>query len=159
MSDFEKSTTGEFTAETEAGGRPLFNAEKVKLTEGFPPDPGLYWQGLGEQVISESPRIQYAWLSVYVPENANTGDHVLSVNDRGYRASYTFGGQADFTAYFSTTGKMTLTVVPSVDDPRLEGTVEFVGKTQTGEKTVDVKKGVFKFSGLTTGRSGSPDKE
>jgi hypothetical protein len=52
---------------------------------------------------------------------------------------------------------MTLTVVPSVDDPRLEGTIEFVGKTESGEKTVDVKKGVFKFSGLTTRLSGTPD--
>lgn len=157
MSDIEKNTTGEFTAETEAGGRPLFNASKVRLTEGYFPDQGPYWQGLGEQVISESPRLQYAWLSVYVPLNASTGDHILKADERDYRASYAFGDQADLTSYFSTTGKMTLTVVPSVDDPRLEGTIEFVGKTESGEKTVDVKKGVFKFSGLTTGLSGTPD--
>jgi hypothetical protein len=159
MSDFEKNTTGEFTAETEAGGRPLFNASKVRLTEGFRPDPGPYWQGLGEQVISESPRLQYAWLSVYVPKDADTGDHDLGVGDSRYRASYAFGDQANSTSYFSTTGKMTLTVVPSVDNPRLEGTIEFVGKTLSGEKTVDVKKGVFKFSGLTKDLSGTPDKE
>lgn len=159
MSDFEKNTTGEFTAETEAGGRPLFNADKVLLTEGFPPDPGPYWQGLGEQVISESPRLRYAWLSVYVPENANIGDHVLSEEDRSYRASYAFGDQADLTSYFSTTGKMTLTVVPSVDDPRLEGTIDFEGKTPDGKNIVKVRNGVFKFSGLTASAPPTLDKE
>ncbi|WP_435036463.1 hypothetical protein [Pseudomonas neuropathica] len=161
MSDFEKSTIGDFYAETEKGARPLFQSDEVTLTKGFQADLGEYWQGLGKQFIpsDEWPGVKNVWLSVYVPEVATVGQHELDANDRKYRASYAVGTFADFVTYFSTTGLMTLDVVPSDKDPRLEGRIEFTGKLQNGEQTVIVTKGEFKFSGLTKDLPGTPAKE
>ena len=161
MSDFKKSTTGDFSAATEKGERPLFRSDEVSLTKGFQADPGEYWQGLGKQFIpsDEWPGGKNVWLSVYVPKGATEGLHKLDVDERQYRASYAVGTLADFVSYFSTKGLMTLDVVPSDEDPRLEGRIEFTGKLQNGEQTVIVTEGEFKFSGLTKDLPGTPDKE
>lgn len=150
MSDDNKSTTGEFTAETEKGERPLFKSEKVSLLERFQASKA-YWQGVGEQIIPSDwpPNDKHVWLSVYVPEDATVGDHDLGIDEPDYRASYASGTLANFQSYYSTTGKMRLTIVPTVKDPRLEGSIDFTAKHESNETTVEVKSGKFTFSGLS----------
>jgi hypothetical protein len=161
MSDSEKNTTGDFWAETTGGGRPLYATSDVRLTLHLRDDPVPYYQGIGTQDITppDTSRKQYAWLSVYVAENTAPGTYDFSRVERRYRASYAFGGFADYKPYFSVSGKINLEVTPTADDPRLEGTVEFKGETQDGASIVTVTKCRFTLSGLTTGVSGTPDEE
>lgn len=157
MSDDNKSTTGEFTAETEKGERPLFAAEEVFLSERFQA-PDTYWQGLGKQIIpSDFPPDKHVWLSVYVPENAKVGEHDF-IEEPAYRASYASGTLGNFQSYLSTTGKLHLSIVPTVEDPRMEGSIEFTAKHESDGTTVEVTSGKFNFSGLSPYKPESFDK-
>ena len=67
------------------------------------------------------------------------------IADGKVRAVYSLvreGNQAE--AYVSVSGQMTLTVVPSTGDKRLEGTVLFEGKGNA--KSVNITNGVFSFN-------------
>jgi len=158
MSDDNKSTTGTFTAETEKGERPLFAAEEVFLSERFQA-PDTYWQGLGKQIIPSGfpPDNKFVWLGVYVPENATAGDHDF-IEEPAYRASYASGTNADLKSYQSTTGKIHLEIVPTVEDPRMKGSIEFTAKHATDGTTVEVTSGEFNFSGLSPYKSAPFDK-
>lgn len=158
MSDDNKSTIGEFTAETEMGEDPIFTAEKVFLSERLQA-PNVYWQGLGEQIIpSEFPADNtHVWLSVYVPEKATVGDHDFT-QEPAYRATYASGTYANLKIHRSTTGKVHLKIVPTVDDPRMEGSIQFTATNDGDGSTVEVTSGEFNFSGLSRSQPDPFDK-
>ncbi|WP_456022562.1 hypothetical protein [Pseudomonas protegens] len=159
MSDSEKSTTGEISAETEKGETLLFDTKHVVLTERYREGLGIYYQGLGQQTIPPTdtwPRERYVWVSVFVPEHAKTGPSTL--NDE-YRATYFSGTINDPAEYYSVSGSIDLTDVPSSANPLLAGNIEFKAETRDGEKSVNVTNGKFTFSGLTTRTPQTLDKE
>lgn len=142
MSDFKSISTGEFTAETTGGESPSFHATSVKLTLSSRPVPVPYWQAIGDQEFPGPLPLRHAYLSVYFPEKATTGTYPLT-KDGAYRASYAVGTLGETESYFSTSGQMTLTIVPSLEGEQVEGTVFFTAINEKNGQEVFIKDGKF----------------
>ncbi|KII34006.1 MULTISPECIES: hypothetical protein [Pseudomonas] len=148
MSDSAYTSTGEFSAETEGGERLLFYTTLVDLAISSRPVPVPYWQAIGDQEFSGPLPRRHAYLSVYFPVGATTGTYQLT-KDGDYRGSYAVGTLGDPVSYFSKSGEITLTIVPSSEGEQVEGTVFFTALNEKNGQEVSIKNGKFKMKNQT----------
>ncbi|MFJ2478702.1 hypothetical protein ACIOWE_00320 [Pseudomonas sp. NPDC087598] len=144
MTDSKSTTDDTFTAEVNGSGHPLFSARETSLTRSWRPGPGDYWHGHGGQPISQPNH--NAYLNVFVPENPTVGTHQITEDGNDYRASYALGNPGDIDEYHAVSGEITLSVVPTAGDERLEGEVKFIAVNVDGQRQVTVTNGKFKLS-------------
>ena len=136
-----------FSADVSGGARPLYNADTdtMDLVERGD-ESRYYWQGFSTQLVKSDvdPQLKSINLSVFVNKGVEAGTYPM-IADGKVRAVYSLvreGNQAE--AYVSVSGQMTLTVVPSTGDKRLEGIVLFKGEGNA--KSVNITNGVFSFN-------------
>jgi hypothetical protein len=142
MSDSASTSTGEFSAETVGGERLLFYTTLVNLAISSRPVPVPFWQAIGDQEFDEPLPRRHAYLSVYFPVGVTAGTYPLT-RDGDYRGSYAVGTLGDAQSYYSTSGEITLTIVPSSEGGQVEGTVFFTALNDKNGKTVTIKDGKF----------------
>lgn len=145
MSDSEYTSTGEFSAEKEGGERLLFHTTLVNLAISSRPVPVPFWQAIGDQEFDGPLPRRHAYLSVYFPVGVTAGTYPLT-RDGDFRGSYAVGTLGDAESYYSTSGQITLTIVPSEEGEQVEGTVFFTALNEKNEQQVFIKNGKFNMT-------------
>lgn len=145
MSDSEYTSTGEFSAETEGGERLLFHTTLVSLAISSRPVPVPFWQAIGDQEFDGPLPRRHAYLSVYFPVGVTAGTYPLT-RDGDFRGSYAVGTLGDAEPYYSTSGQITLTIVPSAEGEQVEGTVFFTALNEKNGQQVFIKNGKFNMT-------------
>ncbi|MBC8997552.1 hypothetical protein IAI51_13535 [Pseudomonas sp. N40(2020)] len=143
MTDPNKGKGGTFNADVNGSGYPLFVAETADIVLKEPPDGNDYWQGIGSHTVGELPVVN-TYLSVYVVKNTKPGTYRLEEHKKTVWASYGVQTAGNIEAYFSVSGEVKLTVVPSDADQRLEGTLSFTA--EYNDRQVHVSNGQFNLT-------------
>ena len=147
----ESKVDKKFTADINGGLRPMYSADvsTMKIIERSQRNKSLRWQGFSSQPLTsdEDPTITNVTLSIFVDNDVPPGTYELKDNSKIVAVYSIVHFDVLPDAYISLSGQITLDVVPSLGDLRLQGKVSFIGEYGNNEdERVHVTNGIFNFT-------------